>query len=115
MFLEDNIEVFRNSEDSEILIGKLSFYWNYLSPQLLTHLVKTLSRKEEALLTVRKYIDGYETKLKEFKVKTPLDLFSQVDNEYKKPQKYFCEVVVHFINDVSKKTTMQDVERFRMR
>ena len=38
MFLEENIEVFRNSEDSEILIAKLSFYWNYLSPQHLTHI-----------------------------------------------------------------------------
>ena len=59
--------------------------------------------------------DAYETKLKEFRVKTPLDLFSQVDNEYKKPQKDFCEVVVHFKNDISKKTTLQDVERLRMR
>ena len=96
VFLKENIEVLRSSEDSEILIAKLSFYWNYLFPQLLTHLGKTLSRKEEALLSVRKDIDAYETKLKEFRVKTPLDLFSQVDNEYKKPQKYFCEVVVHF-------------------
>ena len=91
MLLEDNIEVFQNSE---IWIAKLTFYLNYLSPQLLKHLVKTLSRKEETLLSISKDIDGYETKLKECRVKTPLDLFSQVDNEYKKPQKYFCEVVV---------------------
>ena len=58
--------------------------------------MKTLSRKEEALLSVRKDIDAYETKLNEFRVKTPLDLFSQVDNEYKKPQQDLCEVVVHF-------------------
>ena len=65
-------------------------------------------------MSVRKDIEAYDTKLMAFRIKTPLDLFSQVENEYKKTQQDFCEVVMHFII-MSKKTTLQDVERFRKR
>ena len=117
MFLEKKLQELRKSEDNEDLIGKLSFYWNYLSPQLLAYLVKDLCKIDEKVLTVHRDMDSYKVKLQEFRVQTPLYLFSKLANEVVIPPQDFSKMSVYFKRDIkfSKTTTLEDVEQLRVR
>ena len=117
MFLEENLHKLRQSVDNEDLIGKLSFYWNYLSPQLLAYLVKDLCKIDKDVLTVHSDMESYKIKLQEFRIQTPLYLFSKLANEVVIPPQDFSKVSVYFKRDIkfSKTTTLEDVEQLRVR
>ena len=89
------------------LFSRLNTYWNYLSPQLLYHLMRkfTIGMRE---------LDSYDIELFYFRSFTLLSLFCQIDSEYIRPPEGFSKVVVKFEERaVSGDPTLQHVEKFR--
>ena len=89
------------------LFSRLNDYWNYLSPQLLYHLMRTyfIGMKE---------LELYDVQLFYFRNQTLLTLFCQVDKEYKEPPKGFSTIVLKFKTDhIAGDPTLEHVEEFR--
>ena len=115
VFLKENHKVLRQCEDHLELFGSLNFYWNYLAPDLLDHLIRELAKKHDWFQTVAGEIAVYNKDLEEFKKGTTLMLFVEADpctlNE--DPPPGFRMMVVKF--DWPDTATLEDVEKFRRR
>ena len=115
VFLEEKSDKLEESKNHTALFRGLNFYWTYLSPHLLKHLVHQLP----ALKEIQKEMESYMTRLQEFRTQTPLELFCRVDKERIKPPEGFRAVVATFKQVKSKKfksntITLQDIEEFRL-
>ena len=107
------------------LFGQLNLYWNYLSYQLLDHLIKEVSLKyqyltdvEEAtvkqcLIDVKRQMILYKRDVKRFRECTPLKLFCEAENVNKDPPPGFRKMALKFNWPIT--TTLEDVEIFRQR
>ena len=105
-FLESHVKVFYQACDHSELFGTLSFNWNYLSYQLLDHLIIVFQ------LEVRNEMEAYKADLKQFREETPLKLFCRTQKRrFVEPPSMFKEVVAKF--DWPDDVTLEVVERFR--
>ena len=115
LFLKENHKVLRQCEDHLELFGSLNFYWNYLAPDLLDHLIGELTKKHEDFNTTASEMTAYKKDLEEFKKRTALVLFCEADPRPldEDPPPGFRKMVVKF--DWPRTATLEDVERFRRR
>ena len=115
VFLKENHKALRQCEDHLELFGSLNFYWNYLAPDLLDHLITGLAKKHDWFQTVAGEMAVYWKVLEEFKKGTTLMLFVEADpytlDEDHPPG--FRKMVVKF--DWPETATLEDVEKFRRR
>ena len=86
--------------------GIMNPHWNYLDPSLLGHLVKKFR-----LEVMKRHIEGYKSGLKQFRKKTPFNIFCQTQRRKRRPQEDFKKMVVEF--DWPANVTLEDVEQFR--
>ena len=110
-YFEKNLDKLEKCREHRPLFSRLNLHWNYLSPQLLYHLVhiflhKTVAKKEMSL---------YDERLTQFRCCTLLKLFCQIEEEDIEPPEGFSKIVAKFETPISERTTLQDVERFRLR
>ena len=110
-FFKENLHELEKCTEYESLFARLNPYWNYLSPQLLYHLIKGFLNRTEA----KKGMDSYNSELCQFRNKTLLRLFCQIDTERKNPPEDFFLIVARFERDipVPDDITLQHVENFR--
>ena len=106
-FLEGHIEKLYAASSNTVLFGTMNFHWNYLDPSLLDHLVTELE-----LVEVKPDMTTYQSELKQFRLKTPLNLFCKTQRKKKvELSPKFKEMVAEFglPNDV----TLEVLEQFR--
>ena len=106
-FLESFLNVLYQAADQVELFGTLNTQLNYLSYDLLDHLVG-----EFKLGIIKNDMEKYKEELKRFRAKTPLKLFCETQKKrHIKLSSEFREVVAIFNwpNDV----TLEVVEQFR--
>ena len=72
IFLKEHIKMLNTAVDNNELFMTMNFHWNYLDPSLLNHLVTELE-----LVEVKPDMTTYQSELKQFRTKTPLNLFCQ--------------------------------------
>ncbi|CAI8043795.1 hypothetical protein GBAR_LOCUS24302, partial [Geodia barretti] len=115
LFLKENHNALRQCEDHLHLFGSLNFYWNYLAPDLLDHLIGELTKKHEDFNTTASEMTAYKKDLEEFKKRTALVLFCEADPRPldDDPPPGFRKMVVKF--DWPRTATLEDVEKFRRR
>ena len=107
MFLKSHIKVLVTAADHFELFVTMNFHWNYLDPSLLNHLVTELE-----LVEVKPDMTTYQSELKQFRMKTPLNLFHQTQKKKKiKLSPEFKEMVAEF--DWPKDITLEVLEQFR--
>ena len=106
-FLESHISAFYQAHDNSELFGILNPNWNYLSYQLLDHLIQ-----EFDLAEVKGKMETYKKHLRQFREKTPLTLFCQTQKKRQLNQDpKFHEMVAKF--DWPAEVTLEVVEQFR--
>ena len=95
------------------LFSRLNRHWNYLSPQLLNHLIDKILETA----TARKEMVSYNSGLAMFRSHTLLELFCEIDSEYIEPPEKFSTIRLRFHKQNVPKgpPTLQDVEEFRRR
>ena len=95
------------------LFSRLNRHWNYLSPQLLKHLIDRILNTA----TARKEMVSYNSGLAMFRSQTLLELFCEIDSEYIEPPEKFSTIKARFHKQNVPKgpPTLQDVEKFRRR
>ena len=108
-FIKKNLKELEQCTKHKPVFSRLNEYWNYLSPQLLYHLVRMFP----SLASMMKEVELYDTQLFYFRNLTLLRLFCEVDSEYIKPPEGFTEIVVKFESHVTEDPTLQHVEDFR--
>ena len=89
------------------VFGVMNFHWNYLDPSLFEHLVKEFN-----LVETEDHMEAYKSELKQFRMRTPLDLFCGTQKRKRsklKPE--LREKVVGYRWPVN--TTLEDMEQFR--
>ena len=107
---EHKKELSESNDHTELFTSiNLSRHWNYLSPHLLDHLVNRL----DCLQEMWGDMGSYNQTLKQFRVQTPLKLFSQIEVKYYEPTEDFRNIVAKFEAQVSTDMTLEDIERFR--
>ena len=107
MFLESHIKVFATAVNNSEHFITMNFHWNYLDPSLLNHLVTELE-----LVEVKPDTTTYQSELQQFRMKTPLNLFCQMQrrkNVKLSPQ--YRKMVAEF--DWPNDVTLEVVEQFR--
>ena len=111
VFLKEKLKELRKSEDNLELFGELNLHWTYLSPHFLKHLVNNLLPLNE----MKSDMEAYMNKLHNFRERTPLDLFCEVDKKCIEQPDGFQKVVVKFkdVKPTKEKLTLQDIEDFR--
>ena len=142
IFLERYRSTLNQSQNHWELFGSLNlYYWNYLAYHLLDHLIVELSRNhqyltnaegktmeqsltdaeirtmEQLFTDVIGKMEQYKTDLKCFRVRTPLWLFCEAqEDEIDDPPPTFRKIVVkHNWSDSTSTATLEDVEIFRQR
>ena len=106
-FLESHVRAFYQAIDHSELFGTLSTNWNYLSYQLLDHLITEFDLNE-----VKCKMEAFKEDLRQFREKTPLTLFCQTQKRRRlRLEPAFREMVAEFNwpDDV----TLEVVEQFR--
>ena len=113
IYLKENHKALRQCEDHLELFGSLNFYWNYLAPDLLDHLITDLTKQHECFQTVAGEMVVYNKDLQEFRKNTTLALFCEVEPMTldEDPPPGFRKMVVKF--DWPPTKTIEDVEKFR--
>ena len=107
MFLESHIKVFATAVNNSEHFITMNIYWNYLDPSLLNRLVTELE-----LVEVKPDMTTYQSELQQFQMKTPLNLFCQMQrrkNVKLSPQ--YRKMVAEF--DWPNDVTLEVVEQFR--
>ena len=110
-YLTKNQQALSDKKDHLALFTLLNLHWDYLSPQLLDHLVN----KSDCLNEIREEMSKYNKTLKTFRVTTPLKLFCEIQNKHPEPTDNFRTIVNKYKTNLSKDMTLQDVEDFRQR
>ena len=110
-FLQRNIIGMQDIKTNTSLFSFLNLHWNYLSPQLLYHIVNELP----CLQNAKKQIISYDLKLIEFRINTLLRLFCEIDQEYIEPPKGFFRIAARFESENMKEPTLQHIEKFRLK
>ena len=115
VFLEEKHKALRQCDDHLELFGSLNFYWNYLAPDLLDHLIIELAKKHGWFQTVAGEMAAYKRNLEEFRKNTTLILFVEADPRTldEDPPPGFRKMVVKL--DWPETATLEDVEKFRRR
>ena len=109
IFLEDHVSALFNAADNSELFGTMNFHWNYLNPSLLDHLVQECDLEE-----VKGDTEVYKSRLRQFRIKTPLTLFCRAQKRKRtKLSPDFQEVTAEF--DWTNEVTLEDVEQFRQK
>ena len=114
VFLKENHKaLIRQCEDHLELFGSLNFYWNYLTPDLLEHLITELAKKHERFQTVAREMTLYQKDLEDFRKNATLPLFIKADPHTldEDPPPGFRKFVVKF--DWPPTKILEDVEKFR--
>ena len=109
-YLKENLEELEKCKEPIQLVSRLNLYWNYLSPQLLHHIVGKFLPKTD----VEKEMVSYNEYLRQFRCCTLLRLFCQIEEQDIEPPEGFSHIVTKFSKPISDKTTLQDVENFRV-
>ena len=112
-FLEEKQKKLNESTNHWELFGKLNFYWNYLSYDLLEHLIEELALKHDWFQTVAGEMAVYKKDLEDFRKHTTLVLYCEVDPRTldEDPPPRFRKMVVKF--DLPGTATLEDLEEFR--
>ena len=101
------VKVIHQALDHSELFGTMNFYWDYLSYQLLDHLIKEFNLAE-----VKGEMEAYKGDLLQFREETPLTLFCQTQKKRRiNPPQEFQRVVAEF--DWPDEVTLETVEQFR--
>lgn len=110
-FFKDHLSELQKYTNNKSLFSYMNCYWNYLSPQLLYHLVEELPSCREA----KGEMESYDKNLYRFRNFTLLSLFcaTDKDTEHNLPSKGFSDIVAKF--EVTHDTTLQHVEEFRVK
>ena len=97
------------------LFSRLNRHWNYLSPQLLNHLIDRISCLQWG--GAREEMVSYNSDLAQFQKRTLLELFCQIDFQHIEPPEKFSTIKARFDKENVPKgpPTLQDVEDFRWR
>ena len=95
------------------LFSRLNRHWNYLSPQLLNHLIDRILNTA----TARKEMVSYNSKLGMFRCHTLLERFCEIDCQHIEPPVDVSTIKATFDEKHVPKgpPTLQDVEEFRWR
>ena len=109
VFLKENLyDLFRADGIIE-LFGMMNTYWNYLSYQLLAHLIKEFGVEE-----VKEGMKKYKIDLRQFLEETPIKLFCEAQSQvWVHPPKGFQEMAVKF--SWTENTMLSKVEEFRQK
>ena len=123
-FLNQKAQKMNRCKSHWELFGQLNLYWNYLSYQLLDHLIKEVSLKhqyftdlegttvEQCFRDVKSLMNSYKRDMKRFREHTPLKLFCQAnEGTIDDPPPGFRKMVAKFNWPIT--TTLEDVEKFR--
>ena len=126
VFLKKEVQRLNRCQSYWELFGELNLYWNYLSYNLLDHLIKEVSLKyqyftdvegktvEQSLIDIKRQMGLYKRDLKRFREHTPLELFCRAENRITDdPPPEFRKMVVKFNWPI--KASLEDVEIFRQR
>lgn len=126
IFLNQYLSTLYRSNNHWEVFGSLNLnYWNYLAYHLLDHLIVELSRNdqlhkdaegmEQTLIGIKHEIELYKIKLKQFRERTPLQIFCQAQKEKidKPPQSFETIVVKHNWKGRISTATLEHVEEFR--
>ena len=107
VFLQSRtIDLFEAANHSQIF-SIMNVHWNYLNPDLLGNLVRSLDLNE-----VKGQMKAYKTDLQQFREKTPLALFCETQKKKsRQPSAIFREMVAEF--EWSQEVMLEDVEQFR--
>lgn len=110
-FFKEKLHELEKCTEYKPLFARLNPYWNYLSPQLLYHLIKKFLKHTDA----KEKMDFYNRELCQFRKRTLLRLFCQIDRERKDPPHDFFTIVARFEEDipVPDDITLQYIEDFR--
>ena len=107
MFAESHKEDLYRADNISEQFGTMNSHWNYLNPHLLYHLVKKFK-----LRNIKDQMEGYESKLQQFRMKTPLSVFCRTQKRRNlDPPQSFRKAVAHF--DWRNGITLEDVEQFQ--
>ena len=111
-FLLQHLSELERSVEHRSVFARLDFHWNYLSPQLLYHLIHVFLFRTD----VEQQRKLYDSKLERFRTMTLLSRFCQIENEYMSPPINFSFIVVKFKEKVPvpDDITLQHVEKFRL-
>ena len=95
------------------LFSRLNRHWNYLSPQLLNHLIDRILETA----TARKEMVSYNSQLGMFRSQTLLERFCEIDCQHIEPPVDVSTIKATFDEKHVPKgpPTLQDVEKFRWR
>lgn len=107
-YFKENLEELEKCTKYMPLFSRLHRYWNYLSPQLLYHLVNKLLPDTKA----KEEIEMYDKELKQFKSHTLVEQFQQIEMEEVEPPEGFSKIISKFDGDI-KDMTLEDIEIFR--
>ena len=115
VYLEKKHKPLLECKDHLELFGSLNFYWNYLAPDLLDHLITDLAKQYKCFQTVAGEMVVYNKDLQEFRKNTTLALFCEAEPVTldEDPPPGFRRMVVKF--DWPPTKTIEDVEKFRRR
>ena len=107
MFSESHLSVFYEVFDYSELFGTLGFNMNYLSFQILEYFAN-----EFGLEQVMKEVDNYKSDLRQFRERTPVQLFCLAEPKTDiEPPPNFRKLISVF--NSSENMMLEDVERFR--
>ena len=113
MFFAEHLDDLEKCTRYRPLFSRLNRHWNYLSPQLLNHLIDRILKTA----TAREEMVSYNSGLAVFRSHTLLELFCEIDSEYIEPPEEFSTIKARFDKENVPKAslTLQDVEDFRWR
>lgn len=110
LFLMSNLKDLEECNEFMKIFSRLNRHWNYLSPQLLYHLIEKFHSKTD----VQKDKEVYDEQLHEFFKRTLLEHFCNVDEQHKEPPEGFSMIVAKFNeNHTPRDLTLQRVDDFR--
>ena len=110
-FFQNHLDVLEKCKEYQSLFSRINPYWNYLSPQLLYHLINVCLSHTEA----KEEMISYDIQLSLFRNCTPLKIFCQIDQEHIEPPEDFAKIEVKFKKELSNEATLQHVEDFRQK
>ena len=92
-FLDKHLNDLEKCTRYRPLFSRLNRHWNYLSPQLLNHLIDRIHHRIR-----RSYNEmvSYNSDLARFRNQTLLELFCEIDSEYIEPPEKFSTIKARF-------------------